>query len=166
MRKAVDKIVDLYKTQPLFQDFMETAAGSAVAATGQALFTDMSPEEIALSTAMGFGAATVGRPIVGRAGQAVGGMLDKARPGTSAAIAQAFREGKGMEMYPDWMKEATMAKMNPYRDLGGFAQTGQLLGRNWGDNVAQGLVALASPMFMNNNDGGMGNQQTIDQLGM
>ena len=30
--------------------FIETAAGSAVAASGQALFTDMTPEEIAIAT--------------------------------------------------------------------------------------------------------------------
>ena len=45
MRKAFERMVDFYKT-PIGQDLMETTAGAAVAATGQALFTDMTPEEI------------------------------------------------------------------------------------------------------------------------
>ena len=36
-RKALEKIVELYKTSPVFQDLLETAAGTAVAAGGQAV---------------------------------------------------------------------------------------------------------------------------------
>ena len=151
-RKALEKIVELYKTSPIFQDLLETAAGTAVAAGGQAVFTDMTPEQIALASGAAFGAGIVGRPIVGRAGQAIGGRIDKIKPRASEALADAYREGKGLEMYPEAIREMMMTKMNPYRDLGGFAQTGQLLGRGYGDNIAQAAVALAAPGILGDNE--------------
>ena len=57
MRKAQDKIMQMlaavgqkYRDSAAFQDALETLGGAAVAAGGQAIFTDMTPEEIALST--------------------------------------------------------------------------------------------------------------------
>ena len=47
MRPAVSRIVELYKTSPVFQDLVETAAATTLAAGGQAMFTDMTPEQIA-----------------------------------------------------------------------------------------------------------------------
>ena len=143
MRHALDKIIQLYKTSPVFQDLVETAAGTGIAATGQALFTDMTPEQIALASAAGFGAGMVGRPIVGRAGQAVGGYFDRRNPQASQTFLKSMHEG--MEMYPQAMQEVFQAKMGPYQKLGGFAQYGNMLGRAYGDNLAQAAVALAAP---------------------
>ena len=76
MRAATDKLVAFYKTQ-LGQDVIETLTNAGVVAGGQAIFTDMSAEEIALASALGIGAASVGRPVGGRLGQTVGTALDK-----------------------------------------------------------------------------------------
>lgn len=151
-RLALDKIAALYKTSPIFQDLLETAAMTGIAAGGQAIFTDMTPEEIAIASAAGFGAGMVGRPVVGRAGQAIGGVFDKANPRVSKQMKQMYNEGKGLEIYPEPIREAMKAKMNPYAHLGGFAQTGQLLGRGYGDNIAQALVALSAPGIFGGED--------------
>ena len=151
MRPALDKIVELYKTSPVFQDLLETAAGTALAASGQAVATDMTPEEIAIASAAGFGAGMVGRPVLGKAGQAIGGALDKKYPGGSATFLEGLQEGR--TAMPKAMQELYDAKMGPYQLLGGFAQYGNLLGRGYGDNAAQLAVALAAPgIFGEEND--------------
>ena len=143
MRKALDKIIQLYSTSPVFQDLVETAGMTGVAAGGQALMTDMTPEEIAIASAAGFGAGMVGRPIVGRAGQMIGGAVDKRYPQTSRMIAQAMDEG--VESLPKGMREVMQAKVAPYKDMGGVAQYLNMIGRGYGDNLAQLGVALAAP---------------------
>ena len=142
-RLPLEKIVELYKTSPVFQDLLETSAATALAAGGQATMTDMTPEEIAIASAAGFGAGMVGRPIAGRAGQAIGGVLDKKFPGASKAWLEGMNEGKAV--MPGPMQEIYDAKMAPYQHLGGFAQYGNILGRGYGDNAAQLAVALAAP---------------------
>lgn len=143
MRKALDKIVQLYSTSPVFQDLAETATGTGLAAGGQALLTDMTPEEIAIASAAGFGAGMVGRPIVGRAGQAVGGMVDRRYPEMSKIIAEAMEEG--VEELPRGLKEMMRAKVAPYQHMGGVSQYLNMVGRGYGDNLAQLGVALAAP---------------------
>jgi len=142
-RLSLDKIVDLYKTSPVFQDLLETSAATALAAGGQAVMTDMTPEQIAIASAAGFGAGMIGRPVMGRAGQAIGGVLDKKYPGGSATFLEGLQEGKAS--MPKAMQELYDAKMAPYQHLGGFGQYGNLIGRGYGDNVAQLAVALAAP---------------------
>ena len=143
MRPALAKIVELYKTNPVFQDLIETAAGTALVAGGQAVMTDMTPEEIAIASTAAFGAGMIGRPVMGRAGQAIGGVLDRRYPGASAEFAGSLQEGKAM--MPKLMQEMYDAKMGPYQHLGGFGQYGNMLGRAYGDNAAQVLVGLAAP---------------------
>ena len=150
MRLALDKIVQLYKTNPVFQDLVETAMGTGIAAGGQALFTDMTPEQIALASGAAFGAGMVGRPIVGRAGQAVGGYFDRKNPGASATFLEGLNEG--FDQLPKAMREVAEAKMGPYSHLGGFAQYGNMLGRGYGDNLAQAAVALAAPGIFGSQD--------------
>ena len=147
MRPALDKIIALYKTSPVFQDLIETAAGTALVTGGQAIATDMTPEELALSGAVAFGAGMVGRPIMGRAGQALGGMLDRAHPDVGKALLQGLKDGS--KIMPGPMREIYEAKMAPYQHLGGGAQYGNLLGRAYGDNAAQLLVGLAAPSLLN-----------------
>jgi hypothetical protein len=139
----MDKIVELYKTSPIFQDLLETSLYTGLAAGGQAVMTDMTPEEIALSSAAGFGAGMVGRPLVGRAGQALGGVIDRRAPQVGKELmggVEAFTSN-----LPPGLKAAYEAKMNPYRDLGGASQYFNMIGRGYGDNIAQTAIALAAP---------------------
>ena len=147
MRPALDTIIKLYKTSPVFQDLIETAAGTALVTAGQASMTDMTPEELALSGAVAFGAGMVGRPIMGRAGQALGGMVDRSSPSTGKALLEGLKQGG--DMLPGPMREIYAAKMAPYQHLGGGAQYGNLIGRAYGDNAAQLLVGLAAPSLVN-----------------
>jgi hypothetical protein len=121
---------------------LETAAGTGVAATGQALMTDMTPGEIALASAAGFGAGMVGRPILGRAGQYLGTKLDKNVPAFGREMIQGFEQMKNLS---GPFRPALEAKMAPYAHLGGGAQYMNMLGRGYGDNIAQAAVALAAP---------------------
>ena len=147
MRPALDKIIQLYKTSPVFQDLIETAAGTALVAGGQAVMTDMTPEEIALASTAAFGAGMIGRPVMGRAGQALGGVVDRRAPEMGEALIQGMQQGTAI--MPGAMQEIFEAKMAPYKHLGGGAQYGNILGRAYGDNVAQALVGLAAPALVN-----------------
>jgi len=142
MRPAGNRLAELYKTQ-LGQDVLETLMGAGVSAGGQFLATDMTPEQIALSTVLGIGAATVGRPIVGRAGQMIGSRIKN--PGINEFAADMvnpnqFPEGMMRDMYA--------AKLAPYAHLPAPAQVGQLFGRGYGDNIAQAVVALSAPQLV------------------
>ena len=145
MRLALDKILQLYKTSPVFQDLIETGIGTAAVTGAQAAMTDMTPEELALASAATFGAGMIGRPIMGRAGQAVGGVIDRRYP----QFGQEMIDGLhwGVNKMPRPIKEAYEAKMAPYKHLGGGAQYLNVLGRQWGDNAAQGVIGLASPVI-------------------
>jgi len=151
-RAAMDRLVDFYKTQ-LGQDVLETALGAATAAGGQALFTDMSAEEIALSTALGVGAAAVGRPMMGRAGQAIGNRIDRANPGVHSYMKQTVQEMQDPRgMYGPQGSDFWRMKLAPYADQSPSGQVGQVLGRAYGDNAGQALVALGSPLFLGNEE--------------
>ncbi len=143
MRKALDKIVQLYSTSPVFQDLVETAGMTGVAAGGQALMTDMTPEEIAIASAAGFGAGMIGRPIVGKAGQMIGGVVDRKAPQFGQEIIGGVNDM--VNMMPGPLQKMYQAKLGPYAHMGGAAQYGNLLGRGYGDNLAQLAVALAAP---------------------
>ena len=151
MRLALDKIVQLYKTSPVFQDLLETAVGTGVAAGGQALFTDMTPQEIALASGAAFGAGMIGRPLMGRAGQQLGKYVDKNHPGFAKTLGEGIDESIQM-MGP--LAPALEAKVAPYRHLGPAAQYANLIGRGYGDNIAQAVVALAAPGIFGNKEEG------------
>jgi len=142
MRKALDKLKELYGTQ-LGQDVIETLGGAGIAAGGQALFTDMTPEEIAMATALGIGAATVGRPLGGRAGQAIGNYIHKHHPVMSGGAEDIVN---AMVNNPRF-GEAFKTKFAPYSHLNAPAQLGQMFVRGYGDNVMQGAVGLAAPFM-------------------
>ena len=145
MRAAGAKLKELYGTQ-LGQDTIETLLGGAVAAGGQAIFTDMTPEEIAIATVLGMGAATVGRPLGGRIGQAVGTRIAKARPDFNE-YAQSTLDtltSRG----PAISQEMFKTKLKPFAHLPAAAQYGQMIGRTDGDNIVQALVGLGAPLIM------------------
>ena len=142
MRKAFDKFKEIFSTQ-LGQDVIETLGGAGIAAGGQALFTDMTPEEIAMASALGIGAATVGRPLGGRAGQALGNHIHKNHPGITGSVEELVQ---GLTDHPRF-GEGMKVKFAPYADLNAPAKLGQTFGRLYGDNIIQGAVGLASPLL-------------------
>ena len=75
--KALMPLWNAYSKSGAVQDAVETIGAAGVLAGGQALFTDMTPEEILLSTLLGGGAAFAARPIASRLGAAVGRNIDK-----------------------------------------------------------------------------------------
>ena len=142
MRLAFDKMIDLYKTSPVFQDLVETTINTGVGAGYQALFTDMTPEQIALAGGASFGAGMIGRPIMGRAGQKIGKYVDKNHP----LVAEGIGEGlDDMIEALGPMAPVLEAKLAPYRHLGPASQYANMIGRSYGDNIAQAAVALAAP---------------------
>lgn len=149
MRAAGAKLKELYGTQ-LGQDTIETLLGASISAGGQALFTDMTPEEIAVATILGMGAATIGRPLVGRIGQTIGTRVAKNDPKLNEVIAHSLRDASTTG--PAVMQEAIKAKLRPYAHLPAAAQYGQLLGRGSGDNIVQGLVGLAAPLVVGSDE--------------
>jgi hypothetical protein len=179
MRKAT-QLWEMYRDNAAMQDIMETAVGAVVSAGGQALLTDMSAEEIALSTALGAGGAIAMRPVLGRIGYAVGRPIDKRMPGLNDSIAQddfmaSMSIGspahlKYVERLPeggmkDTIRGISQAKYNqnfiaPGGRERGYAE-GMLgtFGRQYGDNLAQGAVALATPLLLDS----MGRETYDDQ---
>ena len=176
-------IWDTYKNNGAVQDALETLIGAGVSAGGQALFTDMSAEEIAASTALGAGAAMGARPIGGIAGRHLGKAIDKAapmpkeynifNPMTRDGIAYNARNLREMGTPRRLVKstiEMSKAKRNQNQinadgsERGWYEGMGALYGRNYADNLAQFAVAAGTPAIMSM--AGMGNQQSNDQLGM
>ena len=147
MRKALDKIGELYFTSQVFQDLLETGGYTAAGAIGQAITTDMTPEEIALSGAAMFAGGMAGRPIGGAVGQRLGKYVDTNHP----AVGEEILEGIDMvrnNMTPT-LRKLYDAKIGPIAHLGGAQQYGNIVGRGVGDNVAQLGIALAAPGLIN-----------------
>lgn len=177
-RNALDKFLDWYSRSNVAQDLAETGMGAAISAGGQLLFTDMTPQEIALSTGLGFGAAMATRPIGGTLGRAVGRMApaewDDAF--TDFQLNNSFGRSLGiptqayMENFDDILvklKEENpgqawlLEKARPLLDAkyetefkGRKPLEGALgfMGRQYIDNASQGLVALTTPLIMGNSD--------------
>lgn len=156
-----------YRDSALLQDAVETLGGAALVAGGQALFTDMSPEEIALSTLLSGAAAFGARPVAAGIGGRIGKTIDKANPnalenipvelaavfpGSPAAVMQAERSRRlatGSEK--DVMKLLRDLQMSKYKQ--NFKGRGDVeglltaIGRYSGDNIAQLAVGLTTPML-------------------
>ena len=149
MRKAFDKFNEIFSTQ-LGQAVIETLGGAGIAAGGQALFTDMTPEEIALATSLGVGAAVVGRPLGGRAGKFIGNRISEHYPGADRRSEQIMNFL--INSQPEVMQPIVRAKFAPYSHLNPTTQLGAMYGRSRGDNIVQGTVALASPLLFAGED--------------
>ena len=166
MRYAGD-LWQLIKTNGQAQDLAETAAYSGIAAGGQALFTDMTPEEIAIATSIGAGTAMAARPVGRRVGAALGGLIDKRYPNAidgikkyipvteegMAASVNGTRQLVG-EDEAKVVQELLEAKRNQNAfnpDGSARSDTQTLLSYylgNRADNVAQAGIALAAPGLM------------------
>ena len=174
-RMAQDRIRELlsaagrnYRDNAWVQDAAETLGGAAVVAGGQALFTDMSPEEIALSTLLGGAAAFGARPIAAEVGGMIGRRVDKARPDALAGIprevAAVFPGSPAAVMDAERLRRATTGReqqaISLLRDLQlskyrqNFKGKGDMeglltaIGRYSGDNLAQLAVGLTTPMLL------------------
>ena len=142
MRLALDKVIELYKTSPVFQDLIETLAMTGMITAGQATTTDLTPEELAIAAGVSFGTGMIGRPIMGRAGQMVGNVVDRHYPEFGKSI---MRDIDDVVDNLGPLGDLTKAKLAPYRHLGGASQYANLIGRGYGDNIAQFGVGLVAP---------------------
>lgn len=141
MRLSGQRLKELYATQ-IGQDIIETVLGAGGSAAYQAIFTDMTPEEIAIATGIGMGAAVVGRPAGGALGHAVGKQLGKHK-GANRLSEQYMNWVK--ENLPEAGKELWAAKFKPVENRAVADQLLSVYGRSRGDNIAQALVAIAAP---------------------
>ena len=75
-KNILQQIDRLYKEDKNFKDAADTLFGASIAATGQALFTDMSPGEIAIASLLGIGGAYAVRPIGEMGGKYIGRQIN------------------------------------------------------------------------------------------
>jgi len=176
-----------YVKNAALQDAAETLVGSAVAAGGQALFTDMTPEEIALSTGLGAGAAFAARPLGARLGSKIGKKLDTKYPNAAKEFVddnplvaewitgtpqnvrllqnvarEIPRDEKVARGAAEALKNTALAKYNQnFRNRGGIEGLMTFISRYYADNIAQGAVALSTPLLMNS--GGRGDQLVSEE---
>ena len=183
MRHAGQRLWNFYKNNAPVQDAAETLVGAGLSAGYQAAFTDMSAEEIAVSTGLGIAGATALRPAMGHIGYAVGKPLDRAFPGAknvdpgmamfvSPGSPQSVRAYKSMEKGP--LQEAGLgfaeAKYNQNfkkkdgSERGFLEGTVGTWGRQYGDNVAQIGVAVAAPAVLDQVRGEDGRVREIAKL--
>jgi hypothetical protein len=166
-RKAASKnileaIKNSYVNSGFVQDAAETLLGAGIGAGYQAMFTDMTPEEIAISTTLGIGGAMAARPVMGTVGYAMGRQGDRMfpkaadnMPGIAKLIPgtpQSVQAMEGNELVQDLFR----AKYNQnFRKKDGSERgflegTTGLIARQYGDNVAQLGIAMATPAIFDN----------------
>lgn len=150
MNRYATQAWSAYKNNLLVQDIVETAIATLGIAGTQALFTDMSPEEIAMSAGLGVGAAAVGRPVGDRLGRAIGGIADKRFPEFSKAYGQGIEDSMaGLKQVGGAAADEVMqAKIKHHMaGRGPIEGMGSIMGRQYGDNVAQAAIGLATPFI-------------------
>ena len=171
--RFANQIWNTYKNNAHLQDLIETGIGAGLSAGYQVAFTDMTPEEIALSTGAGAAGALALRPLMARAGYAAGRQIDKRMPGLDDYINNdpmlanmALGTPSNVALYkrnlandPDnemWKMAAEMSQAKHNQNF--IAPDGRvrgaaegligMYGRLYGDNVAQLGVAVASPAVL------------------
>lgn len=150
MRKALDKLKDLYSSSQ-GQDVLETLVNTGVITGTQALAGDMTPEELAMSAALGLGGGFAGRHYGGRVGTVAGRQLDKHFPEAMSDgkeflnkfYDQIGEEGLGIRPGARMKFEASMDGRSPGEGIG------NLVGRTYGDNVLQALIGLGTYGYFN-----------------
>ena len=139
-----------YKTNPMVQDIVETAVVTLGVAGAQALFSDMSPEEIAIAATVGVGAATAGRPLGDRVGRTIGRMADKRMPVLSKNVGAGLDDMRAQvkQMGIGEAAEIAGVKDHHFDGRGPLEGLGSLYGRLYGDNAAQALVGIVAPQLV------------------
>ena len=164
-RKAVSRNIlqqydDLYVGNEHFKDAVDTLVAASIAAGGQALFTDMTPEEIAIATGIGIGGAYLARPIGKRVGKFVGNKLEQVTPdgfgnrfnGVAALIPGAPGSPEVYKGVPILGQRARAGYEQNFKRPDGTDKTliegvPYMLGREYSDAAAQAVIGLASPMM-------------------
>jgi len=159
----------MYINNPLVQDAIETALMAGGSAAYQGMFTDMSAEDIAKSTALGAAVALAARPMGGAAGRHLGRHIDKVAPnalngiktyvpvtreGSAAFLNNMRRNSSGSN---DDASRALRDLLKAKRNLSGpdAGNAEAILSyylRNRADNIAQGAIALGTPLFVGENE--------------
>lgn len=169
MRLAGSNLRQMLIDNPIAQDALETALWAGGSAAYQGLFTDMSAEDIAKTTALGAGVAMAARPLGGLAGRRLGKAIDTRAPHAfdgieafvpvtrkgSAAWLNDLRKGSGGSNTAGAraVRDILKAKRNLSNPDAGTAEA--ILGyylRNRADNIAQGGIAIAAPLFIGGNE--------------
>lgn len=170
--RFASQVWNTYKNNAHLQDLMETAIGAGLGAGYQALFTDLTPTEIALSTGAGAAGALAMRPLLARGGYALGRQLDKkidldevlnsdpmfsamalGTPGNVRMYQQQLADNPGDPAAKALLEFATAKhNQNFIAPDGRVRGAGEgligMVGRQYGDNLAQMAVALASPAVL------------------
>ena len=151
MRKALDRLKELYSSTQ-GQDVLETLVNTGVITGTQALAGDMTPEELAMSAALGLSGGFAGRHYGGRVGTVVGRQLDKQFP-------EAMSDGKEfLGKFYDQVGEMGIrpgARMKFEASMDGRNSgegVGHLIGRTYGDNILQALIGLGTYGYFNSED--------------
>jgi len=161
-RNILQKLGNLYTNSGFAQDAMETLLGAGLGAGYQVLFTDMTPEEIAISTGLGIGGAMVARPAMGTVGYAMGRQGDRMFPNAAESMPgiaklipgtpQSVQAMEGNKVVQDLFraKYNQNFKKKDGNERGFLEGTTGLIARQYGDNVAQLGIAMATPMIFDN----------------
>ena len=163
-KNILQKLDNLYKENKNFKDAADTLLGASIAAGGQALFTDMTPEEIAIASTLGIGAAYAIRPIGEMTGKYLGRQIKERLPKDFGSrfnrVAEIFPGTPGSpELYkgvPLLSTKAEAGYKQNFKRPDGTDKTlleglPYMLGREYSDQLAQLLVAAASPTLFNRN---------------
>lgn len=150
MRKALDRLKELYGSSQ-GQDVIETLVNTGIITGTQALAGEMTPEELAMSAALGIGGGFAGRHYGGKVGTVIGRQLDKQFPESMASgkeflgkfYDQIGDEGLAIRPGARMKFEASMDGRNPGEGIG------NLVGRTYGDNVLQALIGLGTYGYFN-----------------
>jgi len=146
-----------YKDNVLVQDLVETAIMTLGVAGAQALFSEMTPEEIAIAAGVGVGAGLAGRPIGNYLGVRAGRAIDERFPQSSKDLRDQIESGMKMTQELGDQHSAAKpvaeyieAKMKHHLtpDAGAYEATLGYIGRQRGDNLAQGAVGALAPFVM------------------
>jgi len=169
--RFANQVWQRYKTDGQFQDIVETLGAGGVLAGAQAITTDMSPAEIAVSTGLGMVAALAARPALAQGGFALGKKLDRRIPDAQDHLGMlAISSPRGRAIYKGVLEEVggksaaekdiilklLEAKGNQNYVRADGTQRGAFegliggFGRKYGDNLAQGAVAIGTPFLLGN----------------
>ena len=156
------RLMQSYANMPLWQQrALETALTTGGLTGVQAVTTDLSPEELAISAMLQAGLSGVGRPIANRAGAGIGRLADDTiindfkKRGLNAT-GEEMRAILGDKVSSDVRNKLGGGPMGPVADQlvermgggGGNERIGRLIGEQFGDNALQVGAAVAFPQLV------------------
>ena len=150
MRKAGQALKDAYYSDK-GQDIIETLFNTAVVTGAQGFAGELTPEELAVSAALGIGGGFAGRHYGGKVGNVIGRQLDQRYPAVMSDINKDFgnfytklgESGLGIRPGAEMKWDASNLGRGPGEGLANH------IGRTYGDNVLQGLIGLGTYGYFN-----------------